>query len=75
MQKLVFRILAMIMWLAPVGVFGAIACVVGESGAGALKSLGVLLIGFYVTSALFVFIVLGAVLRAATGINIWALCK
>lgn len=37
-QKLVFRILAMIMWAAPVGAFGAIAAVVGATGVDALKS-------------------------------------
>jgi aerobic C4-dicarboxylate transport protein len=38
-QKLVFRVLAMIMWVAPVGAFGAMAGVVGETGVDALKSL------------------------------------
>ena len=38
-QRLVFRVLAMIMWAAPVGAFGAIAAVVGETGVDALKSL------------------------------------
>src|SRR3954464_12158326 len=52
LQKLVFRILAMIMWLAPIGAFGAIAAVVGETGLDALKSLGVLMLGFYLTCAL-----------------------
>ena len=47
LQKLVFRILSMIMWLAPVGAFGAIAAVVGATGVAALKSLAVLMIGFY----------------------------
>src|SRR4029453_1772276 len=37
LQKLVFRILAMIMWLAPIGAFGAIAAVVGETGWGGLE--------------------------------------
>jgi aerobic C4-dicarboxylate transport protein len=74
-QRLVFRILAMIMWAAPVGAFGAMAAVVGETGLDALKSLAVLMIGFYVTCALFVFVLLGAVLKLATGINIFALLK
>jgi aerobic C4-dicarboxylate transport protein len=38
LQRLVFRILAMIMWVAPIGAFGAIAAVVGETGVDALKS-------------------------------------
>ncbi|MFF0437066.1 cation:dicarboxylate symporter family transporter [Streptomyces sp. NPDC004327] len=74
-QKLVFRILAMIMWAAPVGAFGAMAAVVGATGTAALKSLAVIMIGFYVTCALFVFLVLGALLRLVAGVNILALLK
>ncbi|MCG7528958.1 cation:dicarboxylase symporter family transporter [Streptomyces sp. OfavH-34-F] len=72
-QRLVFRILAMIMWAAPVGAFGAMAAVVGETGVDALKSLAVIMIGFYVTCALFVFVVLGAILRLVAGLNIFTL--
>ncbi|GAA2472847.1 C4-dicarboxylate transporter DctA [Streptomyces thermolineatus] len=74
-QKLVFRVLAMIMWVAPVGAFGAIAAVVGETGLDALKSLAVIMLGFYVTCAVFVFVVLGAILRIFTGVNIFSLLK
>ncbi|MER6612769.1 cation:dicarboxylate symporter family transporter [Streptomyces xantholiticus] len=74
-QRLVFRILAMIMWAAPVGAFGAIAAVVGETGLDALKSLAVIMIGFYVTCALFVFVVLGLLLRLFAGMNIFTLLK
>ncbi|MFC8079254.1 cation:dicarboxylate symporter family transporter [Streptomyces sp. NPDC057307] len=74
-QRLVFRILAMIMWAAPVGAFGAIAAVVGETGMDALKSLAVIMIGFYITCALFVFVILGALLKVITGINIFSLLK
>ncbi len=54
-----FRVLSMIMWAAPIGAFGAIAAVVGETGVDALKSLAVLMIGFYLTCAIFVFVILG----------------
>ncbi|MFI6651528.1 cation:dicarboxylate symporter family transporter [Streptomyces sp. NPDC050529] len=74
-QRLVFRILAMIMWVAPVGAFGAMAAVVGETGVDALKSLAVIMIGFYVTCALFVFVILGTILRLVAGVNIFALLK
>lgn len=74
-QRLVFRVLAMIMWAAPVGAFGAIAAVVGETGVDALKSLAMIMIGFYVTCALFVFVVLGLVLKFFTGVNIFRLLK
>src|SRR6478609_7970372 len=74
-QKLVFRVLAMIMWAAPIGAFGAISAVVGETGFDALKSLGLLMVAFYLTCVLFVFGVLGTVLKVATGINIFLLFK
>ncbi|WP_435297379.1 cation:dicarboxylate symporter family transporter [Streptomyces sp. YPW6] len=74
-QRLVFRILAMIMWAAPVGAFGAIAAVVGETGLDALKSLAIIMIGFYATCALFVFVVLGALLRLIAGVNLFSLLK
>ncbi|MEU4168319.1 cation:dicarboxylase symporter family transporter [Streptomyces sp. NPDC026665] len=69
-QRLVFRILAMVMWAAPLGAFGAIAAVTGSAGLDALKSLAVLMLGFYVTCFLFVFVVLGTLLRVVTGLNI-----
>ncbi|MGW8379644.1 cation:dicarboxylase symporter family transporter [Streptomyces sp. ODS28] len=74
-QKLVFRVLGMIMWVAPVGAFGAMAAVVGETGIAALKSLAVIMIGFYVTCLLFVVVVLGALLRIFAGVNIFLLLK
>ncbi|MEV5614054.1 cation:dicarboxylase symporter family transporter [Streptomyces sp. NPDC052225] len=74
-QKLVFRVLGMIMWAAPVGAFGAMAAVIGETGVDALKALATIMIGFYVTCALFVGIVLAAILRLATGFNIFSLLK
>ncbi|MGZ4455854.1 MAG: cation:dicarboxylate symporter family transporter [Nocardioides sp.] len=74
-QKVVFRVLSMIMWAAPVGAFGAMAAVVGETGVDALKSLAVLMLGFYVTCAIFVFVVLGSILKLATGVNIYRLFR
>src|SRR3954449_1927698 len=74
-QKLVFRVLAMIMWAAPIGAFGAISAVVGETGVDALQSLAMLMVAFYITCALFVFVVLGTVLRVFAGINIFALFR
>jgi aerobic C4-dicarboxylate transport protein len=74
-QKLVFRVLAMIMWAAPVGAFGAIAALVGASGGAALLALGQVMLAFYVTCLIFVLVILGAVLRFATGVNIFALLR
>ncbi|WP_410581503.1 cation:dicarboxylate symporter family transporter [Amycolatopsis sp. lyj-108] len=74
-QRLVFRILAMIMWAAPVGAFGAIAAVVGETGWKALQSLAVIMLAFYITCALFVFVVLGLILGLLARVNIFKLLK
>jgi aerobic C4-dicarboxylate transport protein len=75
LQKLVFRVLAMVMWLAPIGAFGAIAAVVGETGIDALKSLAVIMLAFYVTCAIFVFVILGAILKVVAGVNVFRLLK
>jgi aerobic C4-dicarboxylate transport protein len=74
-QRVVFRVLAMIMWAAPIGAFGAIAAVVGETGVEALKSLATLMLAFYITCFLFVFLVLGTILKVATGVNILSLFR
>jgi aerobic C4-dicarboxylate transport protein len=74
-ERVVFRVLAMIMWLAPVGAFGAIAAVVGETGWSALVALGQIMLGFYITCFLFVVLVLGMLLRVVTGLSIFKLMK
>ncbi len=75
LQRVVFRVLAMIMWAAPIGAFGAIAAVVGETGIDALKSLAILMVAFYITCFLFVFVVLGTILKVATGVNVFSLFR
>jgi len=57
-SQMLFKIVAIVMWTAPIGAFGAIAFTVGKFGAGSLVSLGKLLGGFYVTCLIFVFGVL-----------------
>jgi aerobic C4-dicarboxylate transport protein len=74
-ERLVFKILAMIMWAAPIGAFGAIAAVVGETGWSALAALGQIMLGFYITCAIFIVAVLGTILRVVTGVSIFALLK
>ena len=71
LQRLVFKILAGIMWLAPIGAFGAIAGVVGNAGWAAIGALSIFVLTFYVTCAIFVVVILGALLKATTGINIF----
>ncbi|WP_213980450.1 dicarboxylate/amino acid:cation symporter [Sphingomonas sp. dw_22] len=59
----VFRLVGILMRAAPVGAFGAIAFTVGKYGAGSLVSLGGLVATFYLTSILFVLVVLGIIAR------------
>ncbi|HEU4652346.1 MAG TPA: dicarboxylate/amino acid:cation symporter [Steroidobacteraceae bacterium] len=63
LSQVLFRIVGMIMRLAPIGAFGAMAATVGKYGASSLLSLGKLMACFYVTCILFVLVVLGAVAR------------
>jgi len=74
-QALVFRILIMVMWLAPVGAFGAIAAVVGATGFQAIVSLFTLMVAFYITCALFIVVILGGILQVVAGVNIFRLMK
>ena len=74
-QALVFRILAMIMWVAPIGAFGAIAAVVGNTGVAAIISLGTLMIAFYITCAIFIVGVLGSLLWAVARVNLFSMMK
>ena len=74
-QALVFRLLMMIMWLAPLGALGAIAAVVGSTGLQAISSMFVLMVAFYITCILFVVVVLGSILKLYTGVNIFSLLK
>jgi aerobic C4-dicarboxylate transport protein len=75
LQKLVFKVLVMILWLAPIGAFGAIANVVGQTGWAAVGQLMALMLGFYLTCAIFVFGVLGALLRVVSGVSIFKLVR
>ncbi len=74
-ERLVFRVLSMIMWVAPIGAFGAMAAVVGATGWSALVSLGQLMLAFYITCAIFIVVVLGLILRFGAGMNIFALMR
>jgi len=57
-SQMLFKVVEIVMWAAPIGAFGAIAFTVGKFGAGSMVSLGKLLGGFYVTCLIFVFGVL-----------------
>ena len=58
-----FGIVGIVMKVAPIGAFGAMAFTIGKYGLGTLVSLGSLMLGFYATCLLFVFGVLGLVAR------------
>jgi aerobic C4-dicarboxylate transport protein len=74
-ERVVFRVLSMVMWVAPIGAFGAIAAVVGATGVDVLTSLATLMAAFYITCFLFVVVFLGLLLRAITGVGIFSLLK
>lgn len=59
----VFKIVSMLMKFAPIGAFGAMAFTIGKYGIDTLLNLGLLVVTFYVTSLLFVLVVLGLVAR------------
>ena len=62
-SHVLFEIMFFIVKLAPLGVLGAIAFTVGKYGVGSLAQLGMLVLIFYVSCAVFVLVVLGLVLR------------
>ncbi len=61
--KMIFAVVGIVMWAAPIGAFGAIAFTVGKFGIGSLASLGKLVGEFYVTCLIFVIVALGPVAR------------
>jgi aerobic C4-dicarboxylate transport protein len=64
-SKVAFGMIRLIMWAAPLGAFGGMAYTVAVFGADSLTNLGALMAVFWGTCAFFVFVVLGAVARAA----------
>lgn len=69
-----FRIVAMVMLVAPIGAFGAMAYTVGAFGVKSLLPLGRLMLDVYLTMALFIFIVLNLILRKY-GFSLWEYLK
>ncbi|MFC3108132.1 C4-dicarboxylate transporter DctA [Undibacterium arcticum] len=74
MSEAFFKCMSFIIKLAPLGVFGAIAFTVGKYGIGSLKQLGFLVFLFYGAVIIFVFAILGTILRIA-GFNIFKFIK
>lgn len=69
-----FGVIAIIMRVAPLGAFGAMAFTIGRYGIGALTQLGFLMACFYLTCFLFIFVGMGAV-AAVMGLNIWKIIR
>jgi aerobic C4-dicarboxylate transport protein len=69
-----FGVIGIIMKLAPIGAFGAMAFTIGKYGIGALQQLGLLMLCMYATCFLFVFVVLGLICRY-NGFGIWSFLK
>jgi aerobic C4-dicarboxylate transport protein len=74
LTAIVFRMVHILMYLAPIGAFGAMAFTIGQYGVGTLANLAALVGSFYLTSALFILVVLGLVARLA-GFSLLALLR
>jgi aerobic C4-dicarboxylate transport protein len=71
-SEVFFRMVTLLMRFAPIGAFGAFAFTIGKYGIGAIANLAALIATFYLTSALFIAVVLGMIARAA-GFRLWDL--
>jgi aerobic C4-dicarboxylate transport protein len=69
-SKVIFGMIKLIMWVAPLGAFGGMAYTVAAFGTSSLRNLGLLMITFWATCAIFVVVVLGAV-ATWSGFNIF----
>ena len=74
LAHIAFKMIAYIMELAPIGAFGAMAFTIGKYGVHSLVALGKLMLCIYLTSILFVVIVLGLIAFSA-GVNLWKFLK
>ena len=74
LTAIVFRMVHIVMYAAPIGAFGAMAFTIGQYGIGTLGNLAGLIATFYLTSLLFVVVVLGLVCRAA-GFSLFGLIR
>ena len=63
LAEAMFKVVAMVMKFAPLGAFGAMAYTVGQYGLHSLVHLGMLMLGVYITMALFIFVILGGICR------------
>ncbi len=73
-SHVLFNIVGIIMKVAPLGAFGAMAFTIGKYGVGSLASLGKLMGTFYLTCLVFIFVILGTIAKLH-GFNIWKFIK
>ncbi|MGJ1415854.1 C4-dicarboxylate transporter DctA [Sphingobacterium multivorum] len=73
--KVLFSIIKMIMYLAPIGAMGAMGFTIGKFGIQALSKLGMLMLSFYLTCIIFVIVVIGAVLYFYLKVNVFKFLK
>jgi len=73
-SHVLFDIVGIIMKVAPIGAFGAMAFTIGKYGVSSLVSLGQLMATFYLTCLIFVFVVLGTIAKLH-GFSIWKFVK
>ena len=73
-SKYVFRALHLVMLFAPIGAFGGMAYTIGKYGLQTLVPLGKLMITVYITMAVFIFLVLGLLMKFYK-ISLWAFLK
>jgi aerobic C4-dicarboxylate transport protein len=73
-SHVLFGIVGIIMKVAPLGAFGAMAFTIGKYGVASLLPLAKLMVTFYATCLIFIFVVLGAIARAH-GFSIWKFIK
>ena len=73
-SNIVFKALKFVMYLAPLGAFGGMAYTVGKFGLNTLMPLGKLMLTVYVTMFIFIFLILGSILRYFK-VSIWSFIK
>lgn len=74
-SHVLFKMVDLITLAAPIGAFGAMAYTVGKFGVGSLKELGQLILLFYATGALFIFLVLAPVMSYYCRLSPWKFLK
>lgn len=73
-SHVLFGVIGIVMKVAPIGAFGAMAFSIGEYGVGSLRPLGHLMVAVIATCAIFIFLILGPIMKS-TGFSLWKFIK